>query len=224
MKATIVVLSLGALALAGCQSMPAPEKPAAAVDEANAPLAVKRFLEANTAVLTELGEIKTTGRQTLETTQKTQETVQRTQATAQRSLAVLEELSRRHGTGEVTVFFPAGSSTLSAAERERLVRFADFAAREARGRKLLLVSIGSASAFGDQKFNQRLAERRSAAPIDVMDKYLINQPHEFHKVYGTGDLYSPKGVKLKEHERYQHARVIAVFGSDQLPGNLNAGQ
>jgi hypothetical protein len=43
-------------------------------------------------------------------------------------------------------------------------------------------------------------------------------------VYGTGDLYSPKGVKLKEHERYQHARVIAVFAGDQLPGNLNADQ
>ena len=109
-------------------------------------------------------------------------------------------------------------------ERDRLVRFADFAAREARGRKLLLVSLGSASAFGDQKVNQRLAERRSAVPVDVMDKYLINVPHEFHKVYGTGDLYSPKGVKLKEHQRYQHARVIAVFASEQLPGDLKAGQ
>ena len=224
MKATIIVLTLGTLVLAGCQSMPAPEKPAAAVDEANAPLAVKRFLEANTAVLAELGEIKTTGKQTLETAQKTQESVHKTQETAQRTLAVLEELSRRHGTGEITVFFPVGGSTLPAVERERLVRFADFAAREARGRKLLLVSIGSASAFGEQKLNRRLAERRSAAPIDVMDKYLINQPHEFHKVYGTGDLYSPKGVKLKEHERYQHARVIAVFAGDQLPGNLNADQ
>ncbi len=224
MKATILALSLGVLVLGGCQSMPSPEKPAAVVDEATAPLAVKRFLEANSAVLAELGEIKTTGKQTLESAQKTQETVLRTQETAQRSLAVLEELSRRHGTGEITVFFPVAGATLSATERDRLVRFTDFAAREARGRKLLLVSIGSASAFGDQKVNQRLAERRSAAPIDVMDKYLINVPHEFHKVYGTGDLYSPKGVKLKEHQRYQHARVIAVFASEQLPGNLNASQ
>lgn len=222
MKTRIFALSIGVLALTGCQSMPTPEKPATAVDEANAPLAVKRFLEANTAVLAELDEVKATGRQTLDTTQKTLETAQKTQEAAQRSLAVLEELSRRHGTGEITVFFPIGSATLSAVERDRLVRFADFAAREARGRKLLLVSIGSASAFGNQKVNQRLAERRSAAPVDVMDKYLINLPHEFHKAYGTGDLYSPKGVKPKEHERYQHARVIAVFASEQLPGNLNA--
>lgn len=224
MKATIIALSLAALALSGCQSIPAPDKPAAVVDEANAPLAVKRFLEANTAVLAELGEIKATGRQILESARQTQETVLQTQETARRSLAVLEELSRRHGTGEITVFFPVAGATLSAVERDRLVRFADFAAREARGRKLLLVSLGSASAFGDQKVNQRLAERRSAVPVDVMDKYLINVPHEFHKVYGTGDLYSPKGVKLKEHQRYQHARVIAVFASEQLPGDLKAGQ
>jgi hypothetical protein len=217
MKATILALSLGALLLTGCQSMSAPEKPAAVVDDPAAPVALKRFLEANGAVLAELGDIKTNGKQNLELTQKTQET-------AQRTLAALEELSRRHGTGEITVFFPVSSAALSTAERDRLVRFTDFAAREARGRKLLLVSIGSASAFGNQKVNQRLAERRSAVPIDVMDKYLINVPHEFHKVYGTGDLYSPKGVKLKEHERYQNARVIAVFASEQLPGNINAGQ
>lgn len=189
--------------LAACQT-PGAEVP----DEENeAPVAVKRFVVAHREVLRELQDVKRTSQATL--------------ATAQRTLSLLEEMSRRHGTGEITVFFPVGSAVLEGRERDRLVHFSDFVAREARGRKVLLVSLGSASAFGDQKFNLRLAEKRAAAPIEVMDKYLVNIPHEFHEVYGTGDLYSPKNVAMKEHERYQSARVIAVFETMQLPDNLN---
>jgi outer membrane protein OmpA-like peptidoglycan-associated protein len=203
MKFRFLLACLSALLLAACQITGDKRD-----NESNEALTVKRFVDSHNAVLKELQEIKATSQQTLET--------------AQRSLALLEEMSRRHGTGEITVFFPVGGTTFSHEEKDRLVHFADFLSREARGRKILLVSIGSASAFGDQKFNLRLAEKRAGAPIDVMDKYLVNIPHEFHKVYGTGDLYSPKGVKMKEHERYQHARVIAVFDSGQLPGNMNA--
>ncbi len=52
-------------------------------------------------------------------------------------------------------------------------------------------------------------------PLDILDKYLINTPHEFHKVFGTGDLNSPKDVRMIEHQRYQHTRVIAVFGKEK---------
>lgn len=191
------------LVLAACQ-LPTKEVP----DEENeAPVAVKRFVVAHREVLRELREVKQTSQATL--------------ATAQRTLTTVEEMARRHGTGEITVFFAVASAQLAGQERERLVHFADFLAREARGRKLLLLSIGSASAFGDQGVNLRLAERRAGAPIDVLDKYLVNVPHEFHQAYGTGDLYSPKGVTMKEHERYQSARVIAVFETTQLPGDLN---
>lgn len=131
------------IVLAACQ-MPGREIP----DEENeAPVAVKRFVVAHREVLRELRDVKQTSQATL--------------ATAQRTLSLLEEMSRRHGTGEITVFFPVGSARLDGRERDRLVQFADFLAREARGRKVLLVSMGSASAFGDQRFNLRLAEKRA---------------------------------------------------------------
>lgn len=199
----VSLLSCFLIFLSGCQSVGDKK----AEEESDAPVTVKRFVDSHKAVMKELADLKATSRQTLDT--------------AQRSLALLEEMSRRHGSGEITVFFPVGATTLGGDEKDRLVRFADFLSREARGRKILLVSIGSASAFGDQKFNMRLAEKRAAAPIDAMEKYLVNIPHEFHQVYGTGDLYSPKNVKMKEHERYQHARIIAVFDTGQLPGNMN---
>lgn len=139
--------------------------------------------------------------------------------TAEKALRLIEELSKRQGTGEITIFYPVGSGEIKkdGLEYERLVRFADFLSREGRGRKLLLISIGSASAIGDNKSNQKLAMKRSEAPVDILDKYLVNIPHEFYKVYGTGDLYSPKNVSMKEHQRYQHARIIVVFETAQLP-------
>lgn len=199
-KNLFFVLLVGLAVLGGCKTMGDQQ------EYENAPVTVKRFVDSHNAVMRELSEIKAISKETLET--------------AQRSLALLEEMSRRHGTGEITVFFPVASSMLSAAEKDRLVRFADFLSREARGRKIIFVSIGSASAFGDQRVNLKLAEKRSVTPTDVMDKYLVNIPHEFQNVYGTGDLYSPKNVKMKEHERYQHVRVIAVFDAQQLPENM----
>ena len=153
----------------------------------------------------ELGDIKATGRQSLET--------------AQQSLQIIEEMSKRQGTGEITTFFPTNSATIdkSSLEFQRLVNFADFLSRESKGRKIILLSIGSASAIGKSKVNLKLAKKRSETPLDILDKYLVNIPHEFYKVYGTGDLYSPKGIKMKEHQRYQHTRIIALFDTSQAP-------
>jgi len=163
----------------------------------------------NQQVMGELGEIKTTGRQALET--------------AQRSLQMIEEISKRQGTGEITIFFPVRSAAIDnrSLEFERLVHFADFLSRESRGRKIIFLSIGSASSTGKKKTNMKLAKKRSETPLDILDKYLVNIPHEFHKVYGTGDMYSPKGVRLKEHQRYQHTRIIALFDTSQSP-SVNA--
>jgi outer membrane protein OmpA-like peptidoglycan-associated protein len=139
--------------------------------------------------------------------------------TARKSLQLLEDISKRQGTGEITVFYPKGQSTLNegSLEYERLVRFADYLARESRGRKIFFISIGSASAFGSREINERLAKERAEAPAAVVDRYLVNIPHEFHKVYGVGDLYSPLNVPMKEHERYQSTRLIAFFETGQLP-------
>jgi len=141
------------------------------------------------------------------------------QKTAQTTLKRIEELSRNQGTGEITLFYPAGSGRLkvNSPEFNRLVQFVDYLGRECKGRKILFVSLGSASAYGSKKVNNKLAKDRAEFPQSIIDKYLVNNPHEYYKVYGTGDLYSPKGISKKEHERYQHTRVIAFYETDQLP-------
>ena len=154
-----------------------------------------------------------------EASQKILNLAQKHQQTAERTLEALERLSRRQGTGEITLFYPTGEKTLSekSFEYERLVRFIDFVARESKGRKVLLISIGSASAIGKKSLNLKLAQARAEYPKEVIDKYLVNVPHEYFKVYGSGDMYSPKGVSRQERERYQHTRLIALFETDQVP-------
>ena len=154
-----------------------------------------------------------------EANQKILESAQKNQASAEKTLLRLEKLSKDQGTGEVTFFYPVGGSQLKegSLEYNRLVQFVDYLARESRGRKILFVSIGSASAFGPAKTNLKLANKRSGFPVQVIDKYLVNVPHEFYKVYGVGDLYSPKKVSMKEHQRYQNSRLIAVYETDQVP-------
>ncbi len=164
-------------------------------------------------------EIKGSVKRVEETQQKILESAQRHQETAKKTLEKIEELARKQGTGEITLFFPTGQAAWSekSLEYERLVRFVDFLARESKGRKVVFVSIGSASAFGKPKVNLKLAEKRAQFPQGVIDKYLVNTPHDYYKVYGTGDLYSPKKVSRKEHERYQHVRILALFENDPIP-------
>jgi hypothetical protein len=158
-------------------------------------------------------------RQLKETNRQILEMAQEHQKSAQTTLQKIEDLSRNQGTGEITLFYPVGVSKLkmNSVEYDRLVRFVDFLARESKGRKILFISLGSASAFGPQKVNNKLAKERAGFPQELIDKYLVNTPHEYYKVYGTGDLYSPKGVSKKEHARYQHTRLIALYDVDQTP-------
>jgi hypothetical protein len=139
--------------------------------------------------------------------------------TAKKTLQLLEQLSKKQGTGEITLFFPIGETKLKekSLEYERLIRFVDFLTRESKGRKVLVVSIGSSSAAGKKSWNLKLAQARAEYPQGIIDKYLVNIPHEYYKVYGTGDMYSPKSVPRKEHERYQHTRLSSGFETDQVP-------
>ncbi len=152
-------------------------------------------------------------------TQKLMESASKSQETSQAIIEAIEKLAKRQGTGEVTIFFPVGSDLIAknSLEYQRVVNFADYLARESHGRKVLFLSVGSASAFGDRDFNAKLAKNRAEAPMAVLDKYMVNTPHEFFKVYGTGDLYSPKDVSMEEHQKYQHTRLIAVFETNQVP-------
>jgi outer membrane protein OmpA-like peptidoglycan-associated protein len=139
--------------------------------------------------------------------------------TSQQALGMLEKLSEQQGTGQITLFFPTGSATLpsSGLQFDRLVNFLDYLSRDSRGRKVIFVMIGSASATGSLAINEKLSRERAEAPQPTIDQYLVNVPHQFFKVYGIGDVYSPKNVTLQEDQRYQNVRVIAVYETDQIP-------
>jgi cobalamin-dependent methionine synthase I len=163
--------------------------------------------------------VEETTQKTLDVGQKTYEVAQKTYDTTRMIIEAFEKVSRRQGTGELTVFYPVGSSRLEKGSLQylRIIQFLDFLARESKGRKIMFVSVGSASATGPKELNEKLAKERSEVPLAIIDQYLINTPHEFVKIYGTGDAYSPKGVKSEEHQRYQHARLIAFFEKGQEP-------
>ena len=105
--------------------------------------------------------------------------------TSQQALQMLEHLSQQQGTGDITLFFPTGSAALptSGLQYQRLINFVDYLSRNRRGRKILLIMIGSASATGSMSINQKLSQERSQAPEPIIDQYLVNDPHQFFKVY-----------------------------------------
>jgi outer membrane protein OmpA-like peptidoglycan-associated protein len=139
--------------------------------------------------------------------------------TSQQALRMLEQLSDQQGTGQITLFFPTGSATLPSTglQYDRLVNFLDYLSRDSRGRKVIFVMIGSASATGSLAINEKLSRERSQAPEPIINQYLVNVPHEFYKVYGLGDVYAPKNVTLQEDQRYQNVRIIAVYDTNQIP-------
>jgi hypothetical protein len=82
--------------------------------------------------------------------------------TSQHALQMLEHLSQQQGTGEITLFFATGAATLpqGGLQYQRLINFVDYLSRMSRGRKILFVMIGSASATGNMSVNQRLSQER----------------------------------------------------------------
>jgi outer membrane protein OmpA-like peptidoglycan-associated protein len=151
--------------------------------------------------------------------QQLQGTESKNLQTSQQALAMLENLSNQQGTGQITLFFPTGSAELSqrSEQGERLIRFLDYISRDSRGREVLFVLIGSASATGSLQTNERLSRERSQAPEPIIDQYLVNVPHKYYKVYGLGDMLSPKGATLTVDQRYQNVRIVAVYQTDQVP-------
>ena len=139
--------------------------------------------------------------------------------TSQQALGMLEQLSNQQGTGQITLFFPTGSASLgsSGLQYDRLVNFLDYISRDSRGRKVLFLLVGSASATGSLAINEKLSRERSQAPEPIINQYLVNVPHQFYKVYGLGDLYAPKDVTLQVDQRYQNVRIIAVYDTNQIP-------
>lgn len=148
---------------------------------------------------------------------KLQETASQDLQTAQQALAKLEEMANQQGTGEMTLFFKTGSAKLDQNQSQRLIRFLDYISVKSRGRKVIVLSIGSASATGNPKYNKKLSTQRSEAPLPIISQYLVNVPHEFYKVTGIGDMYSPKKASMDENKRYQNVRIIAIYDTSKIP-------
>jgi outer membrane protein OmpA-like peptidoglycan-associated protein len=148
---------------------------------------------------------------------KLQATENKELQTSQQALAKLEQLSAQQGTGQVTLFFKTGSAQLDKFQTDRLIQFLDYLGRESRGRTVILLSIGGASATGSSQVNKKLSMERSQAPLSIIEQYLVNVPHKFYKVTGVGDMYAPKGESLKVEERYQNVRIVAAYDTANLP-------
>jgi outer membrane protein OmpA-like peptidoglycan-associated protein len=120
---------------------------------------------------------------------------------SQEALTKLEQLSNSQGSGQITLFFATASIELNQEQQQRLIRFLDYLSRDGRGRKVILVSVGSASAIGSAAINRQLSIGRSQAPLSMINQYLVNTPHEFYKVSAVGDMYAPKNVTLAVDQR-----------------------
>jgi len=188
------------------------------------------MVDSNNNNMKDYEALQATSSKDLQTTQEVLQTLQQTSQrqdamssknlqTSQHALQMLEHLSQQQGTGEITLFFSTGAATLpqGGLQYQRLINFVDYLSRMSRGRKILFVMIGSASATGNMSANQRLSQERAQAPESAIDQYLVNVPHRFFKVHGIGDVYSPKNVSLPQEQRYQNVRIIAVYETEQIP-------
>jgi outer membrane protein OmpA-like peptidoglycan-associated protein len=139
--------------------------------------------------------------------------------TSEQALAKLEQLSEQQGSGQITLFFAEGSAKLNHEQEQRLIRLLDYLSRESRGRTVILVSIGGASAIGPAAINRKLSMERSQTPLPLIEQYLVNTPHELYKVSAVGDMYAPKNAPIDVEKRYQNVRIIAAYDKAQLSGS-----
>lgn len=138
---------------------------------------------------------------------------------SQAALTKLEQLSNQQGLGQITLFFAEDSIQLNQEQEQRLIRFLDYLARDNRGRTVILVSVGSASAEGSAAVNHQLSIGRSQTPLPMVNQYLVNIPHDFYKVSAVGDRYAPKYVSLAADQRYQNVRIVAAYDKESLTGS-----
>ncbi len=138
---------------------------------------------------------------------------------SQAALVKLEQLSDQQGSGQITLFFAEGSAQLDQQQQQQLINFLDYLQRASHGRTVILVSVGSASAVGSAAFNHQLSVERSQAPVNLIEQYLVNTPHQFYKVSAVGDMYAPRNASQLVNQRYQNVRIIAAYNAAQLGGS-----
>lgn len=189
---------------------------AASVDDANA--LAKEIADSNNAAMAQFSRMGGQMSAVQGQMSDLQSTENKELAASQAALEKLEGLSAQQGTGSITLFFAEGSAHLDQFQNDRLVNFLDYLARASRGRKVILVSIGNASAVGPAGVNHRLSMQRSEVPLPVVDQYLVDIPHQFYNVIALGDMYAPKHAPMEIEKRYQNVRIIAAYDTAQLAG------
>ncbi|OGR11148.1 MAG: hypothetical protein A2097_04005 [Desulfobacula sp. GWF2_41_7] len=143
------------------------------------------------------------------------------------SYQILMEIAQKQGTGDITIFFPTNSSVIPENDLQytRLIRYLDSLEKNNHGKKLVFVIIGSASSTGEENHNMNLSMRRANAPVPIIDHYLVNVLHSFHKVYGIGEAHSPKEVPDDINKRYQFVRIMALYDDIQpQTGSIDTGK
>lgn len=140
------------------------------------------------------------------------------------SFQLLQEIAENQGTGDITLFFPVNSAEIpeNSFQYNRLIRYLDSLERNNQGKKIVFVIMGSASATGEENHNKILSRNRANAPIPIIDHYLVNVPHTYHKVYGIGESQSPKEVTDDVHQRYQFVRIIGLYEDAPVSGGHTA--
>ena len=133
------------------------------------------------------------------------------------SYQALRRIAEDQGTGDITIFCPHNSAQIqeNSLQYTRLIRYLDSLERNNRERELVFVIIGSSSATGEANHNQTLSRQRANAPVPIIDQYMVNVPHSYHKVYGTGEAYSPKDAAEDVNKRYRFVRIMALFGGSR---------
>src|SRR5947208_2402921 len=131
--------------------------------------------------------------------------------TSEQALIKLQQLSNQQGSGQITLFFAEGSSTLNGEQSQRLIGFLDYISRDAHGRKVILVTVGSASSVGNPAFNKKLSVERGQAAVPVINQYLVNIPHQIFKISGVGEMYAPKRASAQVDARYQSDQIMAAY-------------
>src|SRR5512136_79193 len=120
---------------------------AASGEQAN--VIAKTVVDANNNTMKRFDEVYKRLDKVQGTVDKVQETSNQGLQTAQQSLAKQEQMANQQGAGELTLLFKTGSAKLDQFESQRLVRFLDYISAKSNGRKVILLSIGSASATGN---------------------------------------------------------------------------
>lgn len=138
------------------------------------------------------------------------------------SYQILQAISKNQGTGDITLFFQENSAALpeNDFQYKRFIRYLDSLERNNWDKKLIFVIMGSASAKGEENHNKTLSRKRANAPIPIIDQYLINVPHSYHKVYGTGEANSPQGGHEDINKRYRFVRIMALYEEIQSPAGI----